>query len=155
MLGGVDITPPNSLNPKAIETAVTARMPIRIAPLTFSASSAAITKNPMIASSGAAWVMSPSPMKVASLATTIPAFFSAMMPRNMPMPAATALRIECGIPATSQRRTPVTVRIRKMQPEMNTAPKPCCQVKPIAPTTVKAKNAFSPMPGAIAIGQLA
>ncbi len=47
------------------------------------------------------------------------------------MPAAIAERIECGMPATSQRRTPVTVRIRKMQPEMNTAPSACCQVKPM------------------------
>ena len=130
-------------------------MPIRIEPLTFSASSAAIRKKPRIASSGAGSVMWPRPTKVASLATTMPAFFSAMMPRNMPMPAATALRIECGMPATSQRRTPVTVRIRKMQPEMKTAPSACCQVKPMAPTTVKAKKALRPMPGAIAIGQLA
>ena len=36
-----------------------------------------------------------------------------------------------------------------MQPEMKTAPSACCQVKPSAPTTVKAKKAFSPMPGAM------
>ena len=99
--------------------------------------------------------MCPNVMKVSGFATTISAFFNAMMPRNMPIPAATALRIECGIPATSQRLTPVTVRIRKMQPEMKTAPKACCQLKPIAPTTPKAKKAFKPIPGAMAIGQLA
>ena len=71
------------------------------------------------------------------------------------MPAAMALRIECGMPSISQRRTPVTVRIRKITPEMNTAPSACCQVKPMVPTTVKAKKALSPMPGAMAIGQLA
>ena len=43
-------------------------------------------------------------------------------------PAATALRIECGIPSISQRRTPVTVRIRKIQPEMKTAPRAACHV---------------------------
>ncbi len=112
-------------------------------------------KKPRIASSGPASVRSPSATKVASLASTISAFFSAMIPRNRPKPAATALRIECGMPSTSQRRTPVTVRIRKITPEMKTAPSACCQVKPIAPTTVKAKKAFSPIPGAIPIGQLA
>ena len=138
-----------------IAITVTTRMPIRIAPVTFSASSAAMMKNPSMASSGAGAIMCPRVTEVASLVTTIPAFFSAMMPRNIPMPAAIALRIECGMPATSQRRTPVTVRIRKMQPEMKTAPSACCQVNPSAPTTVKAKKALSPMPGAIAIGQLA
>ncbi len=40
-------------------------------------------------------------------------------------------------------------------PEMKTAPSACCQVKPRAATTVKAKNALRPMPGAMPIGQLA
>ena len=71
------------------------------------------------------------------------------------MPAATPLRIDTGIPATSQRRMPVADRIRKMMPLMKTAPSACCQVNPIAPTTVKAKKAFSPIPGAMPMGQLA
>ena len=50
---------------------------------------------------------------------------------------------------------PVTDRNRKISPLMNTAPSACCQVKPMAPTTVKAKNAFNPMPGAMPMGQLA
>ena len=85
-------------------------------------------KKPSIARSGPGALRLPRVTEVASLVTTMPAFFSAMMPRNMPIPAATALRIECGMPSTSQRRTPVTVRIRKMMPEMNTAPSACCQV---------------------------
>ena len=42
-----------------------------------------------------------------------------------------------------------------MMPEMNTAPSACCQVKPSEATTVKAKKALRPMPGAMPIGQLA
>jgi hypothetical protein len=71
------------------------------------------------------------------------------------MPATTALRIEAGMPSMIQRRTPVAESSRNTQPEMNTAPSACCQVNPIEPTTVKAKKAFRPMPGAIAMGQLA
>ena len=58
----------------------------------------------------------------------MPAVFSAMMARNIPMPAAMALRMDRGIPSISQRRTPVSVSKRKITPEMNTAPSACCQL---------------------------
>ena len=41
---------------------------------------------------------------------------------------------------------------KKITPEQNTAASACCQVYFIVKTTVKAKKAFSPMPGASAIG---
>ena len=41
---------------------------------------------------------------------------------------------------------------KKTTPEQNTAASACCQVYFIASTTVKAKKALSPMPGASAIG---
>ena len=55
------------------------------------------------------------PISVAGLSTTMPAFFSAMIARNRPMPAAIALRSECGMPAIdASSRTPVTVSRRNM-----------------------------------------
>ena len=41
---------------------------------------------------------------------------------------------------------------KKITPEQNTAASACCQVYFMVNTTVKAKNALSPMPGASAIG---
>ena len=40
---------------------------------------------------------------------------------------------------------------KKITPEQNTAASACCQVYFIVKTTVKAKNALSPIPGASAI----
>jgi len=103
-------------------------MPIRMAPRTRSASSDAITKKPRMAKSGPWVVRLPSVTLVAGWATTMPALDSAIMARNSPMPAAMALRSECGMPLTSQTRMPDIVRNRKMMPEMNTAPSACSQV---------------------------
>ena len=44
--GGIDITPPNSVTPIAMEAMVTARMPINTAPRTFRASRATIRAKP-------------------------------------------------------------------------------------------------------------
>ena len=52
-------------------------------------------------------------------------------------------------------RKPVTVSIAKKIPEQSTPVKPTCHGMPIVSTTVKAKKAFSPMPGARPIGYLA
>ena len=52
-------------------------------------------------------------------------------------------------------RKPVKERATKINPETNTPESAACHEIPIPRTTEKAKNAFSPMPGAIAIGYLA
>ena len=52
-------------------------------------------------------------------------------------------------------RRPVAVSIAKNIPEQSTPVKPICQGIPIVKTTVKAKNALSPIPGASAIGYFA
>lgn len=52
-------------------------------------------------------------------------------------------------------RRPVTVKIAKKIPENKTPVKPTFQGMPIVKTTVNAKNAFNPIPGANAIGYLA
>ena len=67
---------------------------------------------------------------VAGWAATMPALLSAMMARNNPMPAAMALRSECGMPLISQTRMPEKVRNRKITPEMNTAPSACSRCSP-------------------------
>ncbi len=99
-----------------------------MAPRTRSASSEAMMKKPRMANSGPGVVRSPSVTLVAGCATTMPALDSAIMARNRPIPAAMALRSECGMPLTSQTRMPEMVRIRKITPEMNTAPSACSQV---------------------------
>ena len=71
------------------------------------------------------------------------------------MPATIALRSEVGMPATSQPRTPVSDSTTNTMPEISTAASACCQGSPAAPTTVKAKKAFSPMPGAMPTGKFA
>ena len=68
------------------------------------------------------------------------------------MPATMAERSEAGMPATSQARMPVSESTQNTMPEMNTAASACCQGRPAAPTTVKAKKAFKPMPGAMPTG---
>src|SRR5690625_2206693 len=95
------------------------------------------------------------PTWVAGLPTTTPLLIMAIRPKNRPIPAAMAERNDLGMPAIIQVRAPLTVSKTKITPEINTAPSACCQVKPNAPTTVKAKNALRPMPGAIPMGQLA
>lgn len=68
------------------------------------------------------------------------------------MPATIALRSEAGMPSTSQRRAPVRESSRNTRPEISTAASACCHGRPAAPTTVKAKKAFRPMPGAMPTG---
>ncbi|MNI55010.1 hypothetical protein D3C73_1099360 [compost metagenome] len=103
-------------------------MPIRMAPRTRKASSEAMMKKPRMANSGPWVVRSPRETLVAGWATTMPALDSAIIARNSPMPAAIALRRECGMPLTSHTRMPDIVNIKKITPEMNTAPSACSQV---------------------------
>jgi hypothetical protein len=86
-----------------------------------------MTKKPAMASRVGADRRSPSVTKVAGLATTMPAFLSAMMPRKRPMPAEIAMRCEVGMASTMSSRTCVTLRMRKSTPEMKTAPSATCQ----------------------------
>ncbi|MNV04132.1 hypothetical protein D3C71_944200 [compost metagenome] len=154
-LGGNDTSPWYCRSPNAQPAAVTARMPIRIAPRTRRASRIAISRKPPSASSGGAVLSGPSATSVSSLPMITPDFCSAMIARNRPIPATIADRNDAGMPDTSHARTPVSDSTRNTRPEMNTAASACCQGRPAAPTTVKAKNAFKPMPGAMPTGKLA
>ncbi|MNN99526.1 hypothetical protein D3C81_2191910 [compost metagenome] len=73
---------------------------------------------------------------VAGLAATMPAFFSATIARNKPMPAVIATRMECGMPLTIISRTRNSVTSRNRQPEIKTAPSAASQGKPMPFTTV-------------------
>ena len=154
-LGGSDTRPWYCTSPASQPAAVTARMPIRMAPRTRRASSTAISRKPPSASSGGTVFSGPSASMVSWLATITLDFCSAMIARNRPMPATMDARSEAGIPATSHARMPLSDSTRNTSPEMNTAASACCHGSPAAPTTVKAKNAFRPMPGAMPTGKLA
>ena len=95
---------------------------------------------------------SPSVTSVAGLAVTIFASSSAMMPRNRPTPAEIASFKFLGIELMMYSRMRNIEIRKKITPEQNTAASACCQVNFIVSTTVKAKNALRPMPGASAIG---
>ena len=95
---------------------------------------------------------SPRVTSVAGFATTILASSSAMMPRKRPTPAEIAnfrfFEIELMM---YSRMLKIEIR-KKITPEQNTPASACCQLYLCSSTTVKAKNALSPMPGASAIG---
>ena len=74
------------------------------------------------------------------------------MPRNSPTPADIASLTFRGIELMMYSRMRKIEMKKKITPEQNTAASACCQVYFIVKTTVKAKNALSPMPGASAIG---
>ena len=74
------------------------------------------------------------------------------MPRNRPTPAEMANFRFRGIELMMYSRMRNTEIRKKITPEQNTAASACCQVYFMVSTTVKAKKAFSPMPGASAIG---
>ena len=64
------------------------------------------------------------------------------------MPAVMANFRLIGMARTMARRAPTTLRMTNNAPEMNTAPSAVCHGYPRAPTTVKEKKAFRPIPGA-------
>ena len=71
---------------------------------------------------------------------------------KMPIPAETPILSVFGIEFTTSSRTLVHVSRIKMIPSMNIAASATCQGIFIPSTTVKAKKALSPMPGASAKG---
>lgn len=97
----------------------------------------------------------PMATKVAGSSTTMPAFFMPRNARNAPIPEVIANFKLSGRACTMALRTPITDRTMNSTPERNTAPSAVSHGTPIWPTTVKAKNAFSPIPGAWAKGKRA
>ncbi|MNN66142.1 hypothetical protein D3C81_1816990 [compost metagenome] len=134
--GGADTTPPNWVMPRPMAAKVMARMPIITAPVMRRASRPTIRKKPRMARIGSGLVRSPRPTRVAGLATTMAASFSAISARNRPMPAAIAERSSRGMLLMIHSRMR-KIEIRKnMHAERNTAPSATCQVWPMCRTTV-------------------
>ena len=114
---------------------VVARMAMMMAPGTRLASSATMTMKPHTARMTDGAVSAPSVTSVAGWATTMPAFFSAMMPRNRPMPAEIAIFRLRGMALMTHSRTGRMVRMMNSTPDRNTAPSATCHVCPMPSTT--------------------
>ncbi len=71
-----------------------------------------------------------------------------------PIPAEMASFIEPGISSRILSLHPETVRIRNRIPETKTTIRPCSNVNPIPRQMVYDRNAFTPIPGASATGNL-
>lgn len=72
-----------------------------------------------------------------------------------PMPAATANWRDSGTSFRIFCRRGESDNSTNAMPAMNTAVRASCQLNPMVPTTEKAKNALSPIPGATTKGNLA
>lgn len=110
-------------------------MPITMPPGTFLSVSTAVMKKPAMARSTSGFVMSPSATPVLGSTTMRPQFFMPMKAMKAPMPAAVASLRSSGTESMMSCRMRVTVRRKKTTPEMKTAARPACQVKPIGPQT--------------------
>ena len=73
-------------------------------------------------------VSEPSPTRVASLATTMPADLKPRKARKAPMPAVIANFRLSGIALTIACRAPATLNTTNRTPEMKTAPRAVCQL---------------------------
>ena len=74
---------------------------------------------------------------------------------NNPIPGVIAILTASGMDLMIASLRPIAVITIKKIPERNTITRACPYVYPIPNTTVYAKNAFSPMPGAWAKGTFA
>src|SRR6056297_520842 len=101
------------------------------------------------------WAMLPSVMSVAGSSTTTYISSRPMMARNSPIPVPTANFTGSGNRRMMYSRAPMAVRMMKMIPSVTTAASAVCHGMPSAPTTVNAKKAFSPRPGAWPNGRFA
>lgn len=132
-----------------------AKIPMSRAPLTFRANNTPDTIKPKRAIQMVCSPMLPRVIMVASLFTIRPAFCIPIKAINKPIPAEMACFRFMGMALTISSRTLKAVRSKKMMPSRNTAVSANCQLCPMANTTVKAKKAFKPIPGARAKGNLA
>ncbi len=126
-----------------------------IAPLIFLEFKIAIIRMPITAIIAPGAIIEPRDTRVASLDTTIPAPVKPIKAIKSPIPAVTAYFIVSGIQLTTASRTLVTESIMKIIPSTKTAVSATCHGTPMAPHTVNAKKALSPIPDASAKGALA
>ena len=140
--------------PRARARPVDTTTPINRAPLIRLASRKIMTSRPTRPMPTVA-VRGPALIRVTGSPMTRPRFRNPMNVMNRPMPTEMAEINASGMASTSLRLSPSAVSIIKNTPERNTTPRAVCQVTPSPRTRLYAKNALSPMPGAMAIGALA
>lgn len=150
--GGVDIRPVYFMIPKVIPNMAAINIPQRIAPLIFLIKRMLVIINPRRARIVAGLNMSPKVTKVEGCFIIRPASIRPTKAINNPMPQAIACLKDSGMASISFSRSLVRVNIIKITPSIKTQPSAVCQEIPMVRHTVKVKKAFSPMPGARAIG---
>ena len=152
--GGMETIPSGIFaTPSGIASAVTTTTPMRMPPFTRRASSVTMSSRPRMESSAGTLPLSlPRPRRTAGLSTMMPEPWRPMKVMKSPMPAETPILSVLGIELTTSSRTLVQVSTMKITPSTKTAASATCHGMPMPRTTVKAKKALSPMPGASANG---
>ena len=151
MASGVAVNEPFSVGMNAPIT-VRVTIEIKIAPVTRLTISTIVKIIPASASITAGSDKSPSCTNVAGLSTISPAFFKPIKAINKPMPHCTPTFKEGGMDSAIFVLTPVSDNTKNKMPFQNTIPRAASQGISLPKQIVKAKKAFSPMPGANAIG---
>jgi len=112
-------------------------IPIRRAPLTFSASNTIMRKSPPIDRSTVVLLISPSVTGASGVPSiTTPAKFKPTKQRKRPIPTANAILSPEGIEFASQLLAPARDRTVNNTPPMKMAPRAVCQEYPRTPVTV-------------------
>ena len=124
------------------------RIPTRSAPFTFLITSTSVMMVPIRASATGTVFTSPRLTQVEGLLMTTPAFCKPMNAINIPIPTLTAFFMFAGMALKIASRTLTADKIIKMIPSTNTSANATCQLYPFCAQMVKAKYAFSPIPGA-------
>ena len=141
-------------NPSVHAAAVTTPMADRNASGFFRCVRYAATSRPT-SRKAARWSSAPIRTSVAGSPTTMPALRRPRKVSSNPMPPAAAARSDGGIASATRSRSGVTDTTRKSTPAQNTMPSAVGQGIWCCSTSVKAKKALRPMPGATANGSFA
>lgn len=110
-------------------------MPMRMAPRTLSASSAAMSRKAATATPTCGVLRSPSLTSVVGSEAMRPAACSPMNAKKNPIPTEMASFIDLEMELITHSRTGVTLTRKKRTPDRNTAPSAVCQVTPRPFTT--------------------
>ena len=138
----------NSITPIGIPIIVVMIIPKNNAPLTFLATNIPVITIPINDKRIVLFLTSPNASIVAPSPITTPAASSPNRAINKPIPIEIAFFILTGIESTIASRTLNNVNNIKIKPSNKTAVSANSNEYPICNTTVYAKKAFNPMPGA-------
>ena len=151
ILSGIGVTP------IGIPITVVITIPKNNAPFTFLATNIPVITIPIIANNPGPDIILPNDTIVPPSVgcTTMPAPSNPINAINKPIPTEIAFFIFAGIESTIASLTLNIVNNINIKPSSKTAVKANWYEYPIPKTTVNAKNAFNPIPGACANGSLA